>query len=131
MYFTLLFVQSADPSTARVVFTVFSQYMVDLIYKLQSIMFVFFFIVLVLSVLRFYELERPYDAGKLLEKLLEVQTRYTDARFLLANVYYVTSRYDDAVEQYELIERSDTSKAKKQQAKLNKERILAELYELR
>ncbi len=84
-----------------------------------------------LSVLRFYELERPYDAGKLLEKLLEVQTRYTDARFLLANVYYVTSRYDDAVEQYELIERSDTSKAKKQQAKLNKERILAELYELR
>jgi tetratricopeptide (TPR) repeat protein len=84
-----------------------------------------------LSVLLFYELERPYDAEKLLEKLLEAQARYTDARFLLATVYYVTSRFDDAVEQYELIERSDTSKARKLQAKLNKERILAELYELR
>jgi tetratricopeptide (TPR) repeat protein len=84
-----------------------------------------------LSVLYVYELGRPLEAQVLLERLLELQPKNIEARFLMAAAYYAASRYDQAIEQYEIIEKSGTTRDNRRQAGRNKEQIVEEIYELR
>jgi len=80
-----------------------------------------------LSILLVYETGRPSEAITLLERLAAVETRNTDALFLLARAYYETGRYERAVSQYELIEELTTIREKTERARSNRERIMEEM----
>jgi len=80
-----------------------------------------------LSVLLVYELGRPAEAEVLLQRLLESQPKNVEAHFLLAAVYYLTFRYELALREYELIEDSSAGRGMKDQARLNRERIMDEI----
>ena len=81
-----------------------------------------------LAILLVYELDRLAEAEELLERLLAIQRRYTEAYFLLAFVYYATDRPERAIELYERVEEFSRVKKKVAQARENRERIMSELY---
>ena len=81
-----------------------------------------------LSILLVYEMGRPSEAEPLLTKLLTIESQNTDAYFLLANVYYRTDRYDEAIQQYEMIERISRIPERVEKAIENKKRIMDERY---
>ena len=82
-----------------------------------------------LSILLVYEMNRPVEAEPLLKKILDRETRNTNVLFLLASVFYMTDRYEEAIEQYETIERITKIEEIKEQARENKEKVLGELFE--
>lgn len=84
-----------------------------------------------LSVLLIYEMDRSEDAEDLLERALRIETRNTDAMFMLASIFYGQRRYDEALSLYERIEDITEVVEKQIQAARNKERIVNELSETR
>ena len=82
-----------------------------------------------LSILLVYELDRAAEAQPLLERLTSVETRNTDALFLLARVYYITGQLDRAVREYERIEEVSTVREKIERARSNRDRVLEEMRE--
>ncbi|MDR2134132.1 MAG: tetratricopeptide repeat protein [Treponema sp.] len=77
-----------------------------------------------LGVLYAFNLNRPADAIPHLERYLELMSGDVDAMFVLARAYYMTERYDSAVELYDrIIARSKNEEVKKQ-ARSNRESIL-------
>jgi len=81
-----------------------------------------------LSILFVYELARPSEAEPILVRLTTIESKNTDALFLLANVYYQLGRYDEAIQQYEMIEQVSNISARLEQAGENKKRIMDERY---
>ncbi len=81
-----------------------------------------------LAILFVYELSRPSEAEPLLVKLTTIESQNIDALFLLANVYYQLGRYDEAIQQYETIERVSKISERVEKAGENKKRIMDERY---
>jgi cytochrome c-type biogenesis protein CcmH/NrfG len=66
-----------------------------------------------------------------LQTLVELETRNSDALFLLANVYYRTGHLEEAVELYERIVNQSNIGRISDRASSNRDLILEELYETR
>lgn len=81
-----------------------------------------------LSILYTFELNKPEKALPLLKRLLKKEKENTDAMFVLARVYYDLSQYERAVEIYNRIIKSSTSKIRKNKALVDKEKVEAEIY---
>jgi tetratricopeptide (TPR) repeat protein len=81
-----------------------------------------------LSILYVFELDRLQEAESLLEKLLTVESREIDGRFLLAGVYYRLGKLERAIEMYREIESLTKVKQKRQEALDNRKKIEEELY---
>jgi tetratricopeptide (TPR) repeat protein len=81
-----------------------------------------------LSVLYVFELDRPQEAEDLLERLLTVESKDIDGRFLLARVYYSLGKLEKAIEIYREIESLSDVKQIREQALANREQIEGELY---
>jgi tetratricopeptide (TPR) repeat protein len=81
-----------------------------------------------LAVLYVFELNRPVEAVPLLERYLEIQTRDTDAMFILARALYMTGRYDGAVELYDRILSITNDPSRRKEAENNKQQALAASY---
>ncbi len=66
-----------------------------------------------LSILYIYEFNLPEDAEPYLLELKNLEQENTDARFLLANVYYMTARYEEAIFEYsDILSITDSSEIK-------------------
>lgn len=81
-----------------------------------------------LSVLYVYELDEPAKAIPYLERVLDIEKKYTDAMFVLARAYYSTYEFDKAVEMYDKIISVTTSDKKKADAEANKKIVLDASY---
>ena len=81
-----------------------------------------------LSVLYIFELDRPEEAEDLLERLLTVESKEIDGRFLLARVYYSLGKLENAIELYREIESLSDVKQNREQALANRKQIEGELY---
>jgi cytochrome c-type biogenesis protein CcmH/NrfG len=81
-----------------------------------------------LSVLYVFELDRPEDAEILLEKLLTVESKEINGRFLLARVYYIQGKLEQAMEVYREIERLSNVEQTRREARKDRTRIEEELY---
>lgn len=81
-----------------------------------------------LSVLYVFELQRPEEAEELLEKLLTVESKEIDGRFLLARVYYSLGKLENAIELYREIESLTDVKQLRKQALAGREQIEEQLY---
>ena len=81
-----------------------------------------------LSVLYIFELDRPQEAEDLLERLLAVESKEIDGRFLLARVYYGLGKLENAVELYREIESLADVEQVREEALASRKRIEEELY---
>jgi tetratricopeptide (TPR) repeat protein len=81
-----------------------------------------------LSILYVFELGRPEEAEGLLEKLLTVESKHIEGRFLLARVYYSLGKLEEAIELYREIESLTDVQDTKQEAMDSRQRIEDELY---
>lgn len=81
-----------------------------------------------LSVLYVFELDRPEEAEDLLERLLTVESKEIDGRFLLARVYYSLGKLENAIELYREIESLTDEKQVREQALNGRKRVEEELY---
>jgi tetratricopeptide (TPR) repeat protein len=81
-----------------------------------------------LSVLYVFELDRIMDAEPYLERILEKESRNTNAMFLLARVYVYSGRVEDAVELYNEIIDKAQSKQQKERARELKDQVLEGAY---
>ncbi|MDR1177462.1 MAG: tetratricopeptide repeat protein [Spirochaetaceae bacterium] len=81
-----------------------------------------------LAVLYVFELNRPAEAIPHLERYLEIQTRDTDAMFILARAFYATGGYDRAVELYDEIISITKDSSRRRQAEDNKQQALSASY---
>ena len=81
-----------------------------------------------LAVLYVFDLDESEKAIPLLEKLLTIDTRNTDAMMVLANAYYQNYEFDKAVELYDKIISLSTSPEKKAAAEANKKQVLEMAY---
>jgi cytochrome c-type biogenesis protein CcmH/NrfG len=81
-----------------------------------------------LSVLYVFELDRPEEAEDLLERLLVVESKEIDGRFLLARVYYSLGKLENAIELYRQIESLSKVEQTREQALADRKRIEGELY---
>ena len=81
-----------------------------------------------LAVLYVFDLDESEKAIPLLEKLLTIDTRNTDAMMVLANAYYQNYEFDKAVELYDKIISITTSPEKKAAAEANKKLVLEMAY---
>jgi tetratricopeptide (TPR) repeat protein len=81
-----------------------------------------------LSVLYVFELDRPEEAQELLERLLVVESKEIDGRFLLARVYYSLGKLENAIELYEEIESLTEIRQTREQALTSRQQIEEELY---
>lgn len=79
-----------------------------------------------ISVLYVYQLNKPQDAIKYLTKLLTIDTKNTDAMFVLSNAYYLTRNYDAAVDTLQKLKKIAKSDKIKQKAQENIQQILEE-----
>lgn len=77
-----------------------------------------------LGILYVFELDESDKAIPYLEKLLTIDTKHTDAMFVLARAYYVNEAYDKAIELYDRIEKLSTSPEKKAEAQANRKVVL-------
>lgn len=82
-----------------------------------------------LSVLYIFELDKPFDAEPLLKRILSREKRNSDAMFLLARVYVLSGRIEDAVALYETIEETAPDPVKKAQAAENRRLLMENAYE--
>lgn len=80
-----------------------------------------------LSVLYIFELNRPFDAEPLLERLIARRRTNFDAVFLLARVKILRGKTDAAVNLYSEIEENAPDDETKQKAKDNRMRLLGGL----
>lgn len=81
-----------------------------------------------LSVLYVFELNENEKAIPLLEKMLTIETRSTDAMFVLARAYYSTYEFDKAVAMYDKIIATSKSEDRKKEAEANKKIVLDAAY---
>ncbi len=81
-----------------------------------------------IGVLYVFELDECDKAIPYLEKLLTIDTKNTDAMFVLARAYYVQSMYDQAVSLYDKIILLTKSEQKKAEAQANKKVVLDASY---
>jgi tetratricopeptide (TPR) repeat protein len=81
-----------------------------------------------LSVLYVFELDRPQEAEGLLERLLRIESKDIDARFLLARVYYGLGKLENAIELYREIERLSDTEQVREQARSGRKQAEDELY---
>jgi tetratricopeptide (TPR) repeat protein len=81
-----------------------------------------------LSVLYVFELDRPEEAEVLLERLLSVESKHIDGRFLLARAYYSLGKLEKAIELYREIESLTGTNQIVEQARSSREQIEGELY---
>jgi tetratricopeptide (TPR) repeat protein len=77
-----------------------------------------------LSVLYIFELDRPFDAEPLLERLIARSRNNYDAVFLLARVKILKGEIDEAVDLYSKIEEKAPDDESRQNAKENRIRLL-------
>jgi tetratricopeptide (TPR) repeat protein len=81
-----------------------------------------------LSVLYVFELDRPGEAEALLERLLAVESKDIDGRFLLARVYYSLGKLENAIELYREIESLAEVEQVREQALNGRKQVEEELY---
>ena len=81
-----------------------------------------------LSVLYVFELQRPQEAEDLLERLLSVESKEIDGRFLLARVYYSLGKLENAIELYRQIESLTDVKQLRERALAGRKQIEEQLY---
>lgn len=81
-----------------------------------------------LGVLYVFDLDESEKAIPLLEKLLTIETRNTDAMMILARAYYQNYDFDSAVALYDKIISISTSPEKKAAAEANKRQALEMSY---
>ncbi len=81
-----------------------------------------------LGVLYVFELDENEKAIAVLEQLLSIDTKNTDAMFVLARAYYVAHQFDGAVALYDKIISLTKSDEKKKEAETNKKIVLDASY---
>jgi tetratricopeptide (TPR) repeat protein len=81
-----------------------------------------------LSVLYVFELDRPQEAEGPLKRLLTVQSKDIDGRFLLARVYYSLGKLENAIELYREIETLSDIEQVREQARSGRKQAEDELY---
>jgi len=81
-----------------------------------------------LSVLYVFEMNKSAQAIPLLERLLTIDTKHTDAMFVLARAYYMSYDYEAASTMYDRILKSTKNEAKRAEAEANKKAVLDALY---
>jgi tetratricopeptide (TPR) repeat protein len=81
-----------------------------------------------LAVLYAFELDRVKEAEPYLESLLQIESENVDALFVLARVYVLTDRYEDAANAYDKIILVTKIKERKAEAERNKAEVLKLLY---
>lgn len=77
-----------------------------------------------LAVLYVFELDESDKAIPLLEKLLTIETRDTDAMFVLARAYYVNYEFQLAIDLYDRIIATTASPETKAEAEANKKQVM-------
>ncbi|WP_455381750.1 tetratricopeptide repeat protein [Salinispira pacifica] len=77
-----------------------------------------------LGVLLTFELNRPLDAEPVVKQLLSQQPNDTDAMFLLARIYVVTGRVEEAAAMYQKIAETTRDAQIKRQAEDNRRQLL-------
>jgi tetratricopeptide (TPR) repeat protein len=82
-----------------------------------------------LSVLYIFELNRPEDAIPYIERALDVERKNIEAMFVAARAYYMTGKYDAAIDMYDRILSLSPDKERKAQAEANKSMIIEKAYE--
>lgn len=82
-----------------------------------------------LAVLYSFELDRPLEALTEIEQYLALRTRDIDGLFVKARALYMLSRFDEALEVYEIIMTNSRSEARRKEAEENYRFIREELYE--
>lgn len=82
-----------------------------------------------LSVLYIFELNRPEDAIPYIERALDIERKNVEAMFVAARAYYMTGKYDEAIDMYDRILSLSPDKERKAQAEANKSMIIERAYE--
>lgn len=80
------------------------------------------------GVLYVHELDEPEKAIPWLEKLLTIDTKHTDAMFVLGSAYYMTHDFDNAVSVFDKIISTSKAPEKVAAAEANKKQILEASY---
>jgi tetratricopeptide (TPR) repeat protein len=81
-----------------------------------------------LAVLYAFELDRPEDAEGYLQKVLAIEKDNVEAMFVLARVFYVEGRFEDAANEYDKIISVTKVESRKAEAERNKSQVLDHLY---
>lgn len=81
-----------------------------------------------ISVLYVFELDQSEKAIPYLERFLSVQTKDTDAMFILARAYYSNYEFEKASDLYDKIIEINPNKEKVSEAQANKKIVLDALY---
>jgi cytochrome c-type biogenesis protein CcmH/NrfG len=81
-----------------------------------------------LSILLVFELDRPREAEPLLNTILGREVKNVDAMFLLARVYILSNREEDAIALYDRIIETTRITGKREEAQANRKKILEGLY---
>jgi len=76
-----------------------------------------------LSVLLIFEYDQPAAAEPYLDRILAVESRNFRAMFLLARVYVISGRIDDAISLYDKIASESGDETMKNQAKANRDEL--------
>lgn len=82
-----------------------------------------------LAVLYVFELDESEKAIPLLEKLLTIETRDTDAMFVLARAYYVNYEFQLAIDLYDRIIATTSSDTIKAEAEANKKIVMEVMHD--
>lgn len=82
-----------------------------------------------LAVLYVFELDESAKAIPLLEKFLTIETKDTDAMFVLARAYYVNYEFQLAIDMYDRIIATTTSDKTKAEAEANKKIVMDIMYD--
>lgn len=82
-----------------------------------------------LAVLYVFELNESAKAIPLLEKFLSIETKDTDAMFVLARAYYVNYEFQLAIDMYDRIIATTSSEQIKAEAEANKKIVMDIMYD--
>lgn len=81
-----------------------------------------------LSILYLFEMDRPFDARPLLERLLKKRASHFEAMLLLARVYWVEGKRDEAAALYERIINESGDEELKRKASDNLDTLMERAY---
>jgi tetratricopeptide (TPR) repeat protein len=81
-----------------------------------------------LGILYVFELERPEEAIPHLEKCLEISRNDVDTMFIMARAFYMTKRYQEAVDLYDRIIILTRDEKKRADARNNRQLVLEQMY---
>lgn len=81
-----------------------------------------------LGVLYVFEMGKSFEAIDILQKLISLDSKNTDAMMVLARAYYSLQMFEEAIEQYDKIIDSSGSEQRIQEAKENKSFVMDEMY---